>query len=122
MKDHKEDAKLDAMAEAKRSAEANLKTGTMMRPEREKHRPSFNNVCNRPGLGASKIDLQDLHDEKMRNKRLRYHAKNKHGRPTFQTHRHRPTSGNVGHQNWPDGKFAGAHNNCATSVKYRKGA
>lgn len=80
------------------------------------------NVCNRPGLGASKNDLSELHDEKMRNKRLRYHAKDKRGRPTFQTHRRRPTSGNEGHQNWPDDKFAGAHNNCATSLKYRKGS
>lgn len=106
MKDHKEDG--SKQARTRKYFPRRCNGGT--------------NVCNRPGLGASKIDLQDLHDEKMRNKRLRYHAKNKHGRPIFQTHRHRPTSGNVGHQNWPDGKFAGAHNNCATSVKYRKGA
>lgn len=70
-------------------------------------------TCNRPGRGASKNDLSELHDEKMRNKRARYHS------PRYQTHRHR-SSGNVGHQNWPDGKFAGPHNDCATSKKYRK--
>lgn len=72
------------------------------------------NVCNRPGLGASKNDLSELHDEKMCNKRLRQRQ------PGYQTHRRRPTSGNVGHQNWPDDKFAGPHNDCANSVQYRK--
>lgn len=76
MKDHKEDG--SKQARTRKYFPRRCNGGT--------------NVCNRPGLGASKIDLQDLHDEKMRNKRLRYHAKNKHGRPIFQTHRHRPTS------------------------------
>lgn len=77
------------------------------------------NVCNRPGLGASKNDLSELHDEKMRNKRLRYHG------PKYQTHRHWPGNGRYLARNgniWPKGKVAGAHNDCATSVQYRKSA
>jgi len=112
------------MMERNKEAIDRLGDAERARPRKESPRKPMArpNVCNRPGLGASKNDLSELHDEKMRNKRLRYHAKDKRGRPIFQTHRHRPTSGNEGHQNWPDDKFAGAHNNCATSLKYRKGS
>lgn len=106
------------MMERNKEAIDRLGDAERARPRKESPRKPMArpNVCNRPGLGASKNDLSELHDEKMRNKKLRRRQ------PGYQTHRHRPTSGNVGHVIWPKDKIAGAHNDCATSLKYRKAA